>query len=312
MPPPQQKQTCQKTCLLTSCVSLEALLIFSVIYLSLSWEDIVGESSTRSLTRGLSGDMLDDCGSNVFVLDDEVARKKWDTCSANFSRARSSSERNLSRPTHTHMEKHHSLALYLFTSTMLQPVDNFESAERASELNRMFEPLSLYSSLSQAVQILKHDQMTCLKTNYRTETVLQHNISGKQARFSTFILGYDQWNFAGNVSCFEIHSCFGANVTPYSSLKHMNQVLIPSYEVFMVTQVLKPTEICKVTFKLRSNMNCVYDRENNKLHSITALPMEGVWLIFTIICLVIMSVLLPCVVWKLHDKMNKAYRVSSL
>lgn len=257
--------------------------------------------------------MFDDCGSEVFVLNDEAARRKWDTCSANFSQAWSTSEQNLNNPTHKYMEKHHSLALHLFTSTMLQPADqNFESAERASEPKRMFEPFSLYSSLSQAVQILKHNQMTCLKTNYRTETVLQHNISGKQVRFSTFILGYDQWNFTGKVSCFEIHSCFGANVTPYSSLKLMSQVLIPSYEVFIVTRVLKQTETCKVTFKLRSNMNCVYDREDNKLHSITALPVEGYWLIFTIICLVIMSLVLPCVVWKLHNKMNKVYRVSSL
>uniref|UniRef100_A0A3Q3GIK3 NAD(P)(+)--arginine ADP-ribosyltransferase n=1 Tax=Kryptolebias marmoratus TaxID=37003 RepID=A0A3Q3GIK3_KRYMA len=271
------------------------------------------QSSTRDLTYDLSNNTFDDCGSKVTVVSDETVRRKWNTCRANFSQAWRGSEQNLKKSTHSYMENHHSLALYLFTNMMLQPVNqNFESAERASKQKDTFEPFSLYSSLSQAIQILKHNQMTCLKTNYRTETLFQHNISGKQVRFSTFILGYEGWSFAGNVLCFEMYSCFGANITPYSALKQKSQVLIPPYEVFIVTGVQKQTKGCKITYKLRSNINCVYDRENNKLHSITALPVEGIWLIFTIICFVIMSLFLPCVILKFHHKMNSVCRVAPL
>uniref|UniRef100_A0A3B5LXT0 NAD(P)(+)--arginine ADP-ribosyltransferase n=1 Tax=Xiphophorus couchianus TaxID=32473 RepID=A0A3B5LXT0_9TELE len=173
------------------------------------------------------------CRTEVEVLNDEAMEQKWHTCSANFSKAWSKAEQNLKEPLENYMEKIHSLALYMFTDVVLKPGNkNSEPAERTPKQRATFEPISLYSSLSEL------------------------NISTGQVRFSTFILGSDEWDFNGNVSCFEIYSCFGANITKYSVLKGNNQVVIPPYEVFTVTDVQKQTSSCEITYKLTSNLNC--------------------------------------------------------
>jgi len=140
--------------------------------------------------------MFDDCTSKVTVVTDEAVRQKWDTCSAKFSQTSSNSEQSLRETTLKYMERRHSFALYLYTNMMLESVNqNIEPAERTIKQKGTFVLHSLYSSLSQAIQILKHSQVTCMRTIYRTEAVLQPHISTNQIRFSTFILGSDVWNF---------------------------------------------------------------------------------------------------------------------
>lgn len=232
---------------------------------------------------------------------------RWDTRTS-FSQAWSDAEQKAREPAHKHMEKHHSIAIYMYTNIMLQPVKrDLETAHRSGkQLKQTFESHSLYFSLSEAIQILKHSQVTCLSTNYRTETLLNLNISNKQIRFSTFILGSDGWNFTMNASCFEVYTCFGAEITHYSALKQDSQVLIPPYEVFKVTDIETDTQRCKVVYRLKSNLNCVYDRESNMLHPISALPVDGFWLIFTITCLIIVSIFLPFLIVKVLENHKKS------
>ncbi|KAM4749984.1 uncharacterized protein FYW61_016080 [Anableps anableps] len=282
----------------------EGLLVVFVIYLCLCWKDTVAESS-QHLTSDLNDKNFAGCRTKVSVVNDESMKQKWDTCSANFSKTWNKSEQNLKEPAEKYMEKTTNVVLK-------QGNKNVEPAERTPKQRHTFEPASLYSSLSEAIQILKQNQVICLSTNYRTETVLELNISTGQARFSTFILGSDEWNFDRNVLCFEIYSCFGANITKYSVFKGNNQVLIPPYEVFTVTDIQKQSNLCKVTYKLRSNLNCVYDKEHNQLHSISTLPVEGFWLIFTIICFILLSFLLLCVIVKLYHRISSVHRVSNL
>ncbi|XP_036000800.1 ecto-ADP-ribosyltransferase 4 [Fundulus heteroclitus] len=270
------------------------------------------QKSSQDTTPDLD-DKFAGCRTKVTVVDDEVVKQKWDTCSANFSKAWSKSEQNLKEPAEHYMEKSHSLALYLFTDMVQkQGNKNSEPAEKTTKHRRTFEPVSLYSSLSQAIQILKQNQVICLSTKHSTETLSGLNISTGQVRFSTFILGSDKWNIDRNGSCFEIYSCFGANITKYSAFKGNNQILVPPYEVFTVAGIQKQTNSCEVTYKLRSNLNCVYDRERNQLHSISALPAEGLWLLFTIIFLILLSILLLFVIVKLYRRMNSTRRVSPL
>lgn len=232
--------------------------------------------------------------------------QKWDT-NTSFSQAWSNAERKAKEPAHKYMEKHHSTAIYMYTNIMLQPVEHdLEPAERRGKrLRETFESRSLYRSLSEAIQVLKHSQVTCLSTKYRTDTLLHLNISNKLIRFSTFVLGSDRWNFTRNASCFEVYTCFGADITHYSALKLNSQVLIPPYEVFKVTDTETDTQRCKVIYKLKSNLNCVYDRESNALHPISALPLDGFWLIFAIACMIIVSLLLPFVIVKVLENHKK-------
>ncbi|XP_070684548.1 ecto-ADP-ribosyltransferase 4-like [Pempheris klunzingeri] len=289
-------------CAITSLVLSAVLLTFVVIYLTLSWHDIV----TQNLTHDLNDNMYDDCGSKATVVADEAMMQTWDT-TTNFSQAWSNAQQKAREPAHKHMEKYHSVAIYMYTNAILQPVKrDLQSAERSGkQVKETFESHSLYFSLSEAIQILKHSQVTCLSTNYRTDTLLNLSISNKQIRFSTFILGADGWNFTRNASCFDVYTCFGADITHYSALKQNSQVLIPPYEVFKVTDTETDTKGCKVVYRLKSNLNCVYDKESNTLHPISALPVDRFWLIFTISCMITVSLLLPFVIVKVLEKHKK-------
>ncbi|KAG8014445.1 Ecto-ADP-ribosyltransferase 4 [Nibea albiflora] len=282
------------------------LLMFVVIYLTLSRQDIVGEDSVQELTFDLNDGVYDDCRSRALVVNDKAIVQTWDT-RTNFSQAWSNAEQKAREPAHVYMEKRHAIGIYMYTNTVLQPLESdLDTIERAGKrLKETFESRSLYSSLSEAIQILKHSQVTCLTTNYKTETLLNLNTSNKLVRFGTFVLGSDGWNFTRNATCLEIYTCFGADVTYYSALKVSSQVLIPPYEVFKVTDIEEDAQRCKVIYRLKSNLNCVYDKESNMLHPISALPVDGFWLIFAIICIIVASLLLLFVTVKVlrnHQK----------
>lgn len=259
--------------------------------------------------------MDDDCTSEAMVVTDKSIMQTWDT-STNFNKAWINAEQKAREPVHSYMEKHHSTAIYMYTNVMLQPDkykhDTINSTEE--QLKETFASPSLYFSLSEAIQVLKHSQLTCLNTEYRTETLLNQNISNKLIRFNTFILGYVQRNSTRNASCFEIYTCFGANITHYSAVKGTSQVLIPPYELFRVADIKMGAQRCQVVYTLKSNLNCVYDRESNTLHPISALPVGGFWLVFTITCVIIVSLLLPFIIVKVLENHKKAavYSASSL
>uniref|UniRef100_A0A3Q0T1A1 NAD(P)(+)--arginine ADP-ribosyltransferase n=1 Tax=Amphilophus citrinellus TaxID=61819 RepID=A0A3Q0T1A1_AMPCI len=225
----------------------------------------------QELKDQLHTSTFDDCRSEVTVLNDNSMMQKWEFCHKNFSQAWKNAEQHHRKLKHKYLEKDHSSALYMYTKSLLQPVNqNFKSANGTGKLKEMLESHSLFSFLSEAIQILKHSQVTCLSTIFQSESLLHLNISNKQVRFSTFILGSDEWNFTRNISCFEVHSCFGADITYYSALKQNNQVLIPPYEIFKVTDVQTETKECRIIYRLRSNLNCVYNKESNMLHPISS------------------------------------------
>ncbi|KAM9363652.1 ecto-ADP-ribosyltransferase 4-like [Symphorus nematophorus] len=243
------------------------------------------QDSIQDLASDQNDNMYDDCRSKATVVSDTAITQRWDTIT-NFSKAWSNAEQKAQEPAHNYMEKHHSITIYMYTNVMLQPVrpDLGTLEKTGKRLRETSESRSLYFSLSEAIQILKHSQVTCLSTNYRTETLLNLNISNKLVRFSTFTLGSEKWNLTRNASCFEVYTCFGADITHYSALKLSSQVLIPPYEIFRITDMETDAQRCEVIYRLKSNLNCVYDRESNMLHPISALPMDGFWLIFTITC----------------------------
>ncbi|XP_063740216.1 T-cell ecto-ADP-ribosyltransferase 2-like isoform X2 [Eleginops maclovinus] len=302
-------QECQRqtACVISFIVLLVGLLMFVVIYLTLSWQDIVGEDVTYDLNE----DMYDDCQTKATVVTNEAIMQKWNT-SRNFTTTWSNTEQKPREPAHKYMEKHLSTAIYIYTKAMMQPFKSYlDTKVIPGKQKKTLGPDSLYFSLSKAIQILKHSQVTCLWTNYRTETLLNLNISNKLIRFSTFILGTDGWKFTKNASCFEVYTCFGADITHYSALQLHSQVLIPPYEVFKVTDIDMNTQRCEVLYRLKSNLNCVYDIESNMLHPISALP---AWLIFVVACVIIVSLLLPLVIVKVleNHKKTAVYRAPFL
>lgn len=236
------------------------------------------------------------------VVRDKEIIQTWDT-NASFSQAWSNAVQKAKEPAHEYMEKYHSVAIYVYTDT---------ADARGSQPKATSDCRSLYSSLSDAIQILKHSQVTCLTTHYGIDSPLKKNISTTLIRFSTFMLGSKERYSTRNASCFQVHTCFGADVTHYSALKQDSQVLVPPYEVFKVTDVETDAQWCKVVYRLESNLNCVYDRETDSVHPISASAAEGFWLTFSIICIVSLLLFLLFVIVKASDKSTKSGRLNVL
>nr|XP_057923877.1 T-cell ecto-ADP-ribosyltransferase 1-like [Doryrhamphus excisus] len=242
----------------------------------------------------------DICRTDPIVLIDMAIRKKWASLK-NFSKVWSDAEEKARKPAHMYMEKQHAVAIYTYTSSLLQystgklqsviTVGRHQSRNETVYINTF-----LYSSLSDAVQVLKHSQVTCLSTYYRTQRLLHLNISNQQIRFGSFMLFFDNSSLESCLTCFEINTCFGADISHYSVMDQIHQVLIPPYEVFKVSRVHPViTKGCNITYKLESNLNCVYDIEGNRLHPISASPVEVLWCLviitfMIIICLVVIIV----------------------
>lgn len=174
-------------------------------------------------------------------------------------------------------------------------------AAEGPEIQLTSESQSLFAYLSDAIQILKHSQMLCHNTSFSSDTSLNLNTSGKLMRFGTFVLGSGGCRLRGN-TCFQVHTCFGVDVTHYSALGGDGQVLIPPYEVFKVTDVpSEGSEGAEFTHKLESNLNCVYDNESDSLHPISASANLS-WVIFGVTFLVIVLLFLPFVILKVLKK----------
>ncbi|XP_030002704.1 T-cell ecto-ADP-ribosyltransferase 1-like [Sphaeramia orbicularis] len=314
-----ERQSCQRKILslsaVTSVALLLALLMLIVFHVTWNWQDTVGKNSTQDLTFDPSENTLEDCKSTAAVVKmaDEALLQKWES-SANLSQVRYDAEENAKDPAHIYIEKHHAVALYLYTNILLQSVnqDSNAAAETGKQLggNKPAVYGSIHLSLGEAVQTLKHSQVTCLHTNYRTDTALHLNISNKQIHFSSFVLASSELNFTSKI-CLEVYTCFGADITYYSALKLKNQILIPPYEVFKVTDTETNTDRCQVVYRLKSNLNCVYDVETNMLHPISASPLDIFWLIFIVISVITIIILILFVIVKVLEKHRKT-AVSSL
>ncbi|XP_029915439.1 T-cell ecto-ADP-ribosyltransferase 2-like [Myripristis murdjan] len=320
--PPWERQTCQKKifsmCAISSLVLLFGSLAFTVIFFTFRWND--GEKKgIQDMSHDPSDSMYDDCRVQPATVADEHMIRRWDH-STNSCQAWNDDQQKAKEPAHMYMEKKHSAAIYMYTSVALLP-DNqdFKTAAKRKErtaAKETFDHCSLYFYLSEAIQILKHGQVSCFNTYYKTETLLNQNISKKQMRFSTFVLSSLSRDISppGSASCFEIYTCFGAEITHYSALKQSGQVLIPPYEVFKVSSIQTDAPSCEVTYTLRSNLNCVYNRESNTLHPISAVPVDGFLLIIIISSIAIVSLMLTLVIVKVLEnrKETAAYSVSSM
>ncbi|XP_071779422.2 ecto-ADP-ribosyltransferase 5-like [Centroberyx gerrardi] len=318
-----ERQTCQKktfsTCAITSLVLLVGSLVFGVIFLTFSWHDTAEKNDIQDMTHDDPGDsMYDDCVPKPTVVADKHMTQKWDRI--NLSQSWDDAEQKAQEPAHTYMRKKHSIAIYMYTNATLLPVNqDYKTAARPGERTvdtETSDHRSLYFYLSEAIQILKHSQVSCLNAYYRTEAFLNLNISNKQMRFSTFILSSLNRNINSlrSVCCFEIYTCFGAEITQYSALQQDGQVLIPPYEVFTVTGIQTDAQWCKVAYRLRSNLNCVYDRGSDTLHPISASPTDSFWPIIIISSIIVASLLLLFVIVKVLGKCKQiaVYSVSPI
>ncbi|XP_065109064.1 ecto-ADP-ribosyltransferase 4-like [Paramisgurnus dabryanus] len=148
--------------------------------------------------------------------------------------------------------------------------------------NKTFKWYSLHFFLTEAIQILKRSQNECHLTFRGSSDKFNENIKNNtEFRFGAFAsssLKREGTIIFGNESCFEIETCYGANVTKYSLFDEA-EVLIPPYEKFNITAIRKKGEKdawCNTVFVLKSsgiksNLNCTVASVKPKKFSIKSI-----------------------------------------
>ncbi|XP_048124801.1 ecto-ADP-ribosyltransferase 5-like [Alosa alosa] len=168
------------------------------------------------------------------------------------------------------LSRNHCIALYVYTDNDVYA--DFNQADRKGKHNYTtgtYEWYSLQFYLTEAVQILTGKQNNC-KITYRGTNLTfdKRNVLDKVVRFgsfasSSFVL--DEAQKFGTKSCFNITTCYGAAMQNYSKYSYEEEVLIPPYEKFIVTDVLEKTKYpdlwCDTVYVLnstgtRSDLNC--------------------------------------------------------
>ncbi|XP_041935384.1 erythroblast NAD(P)(+)--arginine ADP-ribosyltransferase-like [Alosa sapidissima] len=166
-------------------------------------------------------------------------------------------------------------ALYVYT--LLDPpiYKAFNTDTRGGKTQytgQTYQWYSLHFLLTRAVQVLKdreRENGTECRSTYRGKGFeFDKNVLNKEVRFGSFSSSSITRKVAedfGKVTCFEINTCHGANITEYSANPAQEEVLIPPYETFKVSQVSErgnnPDLWCNTVYKLessgiKSDLNC--------------------------------------------------------
>lgn len=154
------------------------------------------------------------------------------------------------------------IAIYVYTGGSVYKQFNQDVRNGKTKFQtKKFAWYSLHFFLTQAIQTLKKPK--CTLTYRFTNYTFDENVLKNEIRFGSFASSSlrRKANVFGNVSCFEIKTCHGANVSKYSKHPHEQEVLIPPYEKFKVTAIKKEEDWCETVFVLKSigkysNLNC--------------------------------------------------------
>uniref|UniRef100_A0A673JKJ8 NAD(P)(+)--arginine ADP-ribosyltransferase n=1 Tax=Sinocyclocheilus rhinocerous TaxID=307959 RepID=A0A673JKJ8_9TELE len=168
------------------------------------------------------------------------------------------------------LTKNHSIAIYVYSECNIYTLFNNDTRSGKKQYkHKTYKWYSLYFLLTEAIQILKKTQNKCYSTFRGTKAEFDKHVLNKEVRFGQFAsssLVHKKAQRFGNVSCFEIYTCEGADVSEYSKLPHEEEVLIPPYETFKVTAVRTRREEknlwCDTVYELnstgtRSDLNCL-------------------------------------------------------
>lgn len=179
------------------------------------------------------------------------------------------------RPSPTSLGKEQIMSIYAYTLDNPNVYAEFNDAVRTQgpKYKSSFQYHSLHFFLTDAIQKLnarRGKAERCVTVYRRVNSYFRRDVSNRIVRFGSFTSASMGWypsaSRFGDRSCFEISSCFGADVSLYSKLGEAErEVLVPPYEVFKVAKVKKRTEYksapCEVVYALRSmgvvsNLNC--------------------------------------------------------
>ncbi|XP_034395264.1 ecto-ADP-ribosyltransferase 4-like isoform X2 [Cyclopterus lumpus] len=266
----------------TLCVFLAGLLLLYHDQSPLLWwpQKPAEKTKTAGFRLDMATDCIDDmydgCNSETASVIDLFGVFEWHF-SQNFSIGWDSAEGDAKKPVHKHLKKEHATVIYMYTQ-MNNIQQEFDQAVKTGKHNystHRFNFHYLYFYLTDAIQVLRRNQTSCRSTFHRTRKHFERNVINTNMRFGAFIWAASSkqsFDLKANVSCFEIYSCFGADITYYSATNQMGQVLIPPYEVFKITDVLTDDPWCSVVYKLQStevptrDLNCKLNRRQTQTY----------------------------------------------
>ncbi|KAF4115657.1 NAD(P)(+)--arginine ADP-ribosyltransferase 2-like [Onychostoma macrolepis] len=175
------------------------------------------------------------------------------------------------------LTKNNLIAIYVYSDSNVFKHFNPDTRNGKKKYKQMrYKWYSLHFLLTEAIQILNKTQNQCYYTYRGTKAVFDKHVLNKEVRFGQFAsssLVRKKAQRFGNISCFEIYTCEGANVSKYSKLPHEKEVLIPPYETFKVTAVKKSKGQkdlwCDTVYVLkssgnRSDLNCALFKKPTK------------------------------------------------
>lgn len=218
-------------------------------------------------------DMFDGCRSEAAAMIDLFGVFEWHF-TRDFSFSWALAEEGVKKPRHKSLKEEHAIVIYIYTK-MQHIIRDFNNAVQTGKhkySTYRFGYHYFYFHLTEAIQVLKKSQPLCKTTYHRTQIHFNHNVVDRKMRLGAFTLAAStksSFSFNGNVSCFEIYTCFGADVTYYSAISQTGQVmmLIPPYEVFHITDVLTNDPWCSVVYRLEStetpmsDLNCKLNQQ---------------------------------------------------
>ncbi|XP_046709268.1 erythroblast NAD(P)(+)--arginine ADP-ribosyltransferase-like isoform X2 [Silurus meridionalis] len=109
----------------------------------------------------------------------------------------------------------------------------------------------------------------CTDVFRRTKIPFNSAVRGQEIRFGRFASASFFYNLThfGGISCFNITTCLGADISTRSTLSQEKEVLIPPYEKFKITNIVENEIDCKIIYTLKSagnfsNMNCELANKN--------------------------------------------------
>ncbi|XP_048038274.1 erythroblast NAD(P)(+)--arginine ADP-ribosyltransferase-like [Chanodichthys erythropterus] len=248
---------------------IEALLILAT--LGQDHRTAASEGHIFPLDMALNSvdDEYDGCTENMTQqVETKYLKRELNSSESDFKGSWQYCEKNSTNPEHN-MTKNHSIAICVYTDRKVYGVFNNDTRYgKQNYTNDTYKWYSLHFLLAKAIQILKETQDECILTYRNTNVRFNESVKNTTVRFGQFASSSYNLNrakFFGNVSCFEIYTCYGANVTKYSKLPREQEVLIPPYEMFNVTDVKSIRDFknlrCETVYTLnstgtQSDLNC--------------------------------------------------------
>ncbi|KAA0706068.1 Erythroblast NAD(P)(+)--arginine ADP-ribosyltransferase [Triplophysa tibetana] len=261
-------------------------MLTTAFILSVTCQVVLGQDHGHAVERGLfrldmetnsADDRYNGCAGNMSNLVKTQYLIKELNGSPTFKKTWEDGVLYHTRP-EDNLTTNHSVAIYVYTSDSVY-VEFNENVRIGKEKykDRTYTWYSLQFLLTEAIQILKKTQKECKKTYRGTDKMFEKNVVDSKVRFGRFASSSLEIAIAksyGNVSCFEINTCHGADVTKFSKVKKEKEVLIPPYEKFKVTAIKKKGQNgawCDTVYVLESSgitsdLNCAVASVESQIH----------------------------------------------